>query len=225
MITHIKQNIPDSELENMANIFLFVCKTLIRHTVSFATMLLFFACIVFSMIFNIKLLLGLPVCFVLLYLMAALEETYHILMLVILGKRHTIQNLDVTKLKFGFVEMIGGVSVCYTGMFKKSDLFYISLAGPVMPLFYVCIIFALIFGLKIIFGFQLPFLNVCIGCSAICPLLSFVPVSKNGYLSDGARIFSFLKSGVMKRKEVYQALKYTFRVLLSATFKNRRKDG
>lgn len=51
---------------------------------------------------------------------------------------------------FEFFSFIGGVSVCYNGMFKKSDIFYISLAGPVMPLFYSFLLGLILFIVNLV---------------------------------------------------------------------------
>lgn len=217
MIQHITVEIDKNVLKSVPTLFVFILRNLIKYTTNYGTISLI---VLFELVFFIlcsDMTLFILFLFSAIYILAALEETYHIIMIIFLEKQETITHIDITQVKIGPINFIGGVCVCYNGMFKKSDLFYISLAGPIMPLFYLCILNILFLVINTYSSINiLPALK-SLSCSMCAPLLALLPLKIQNYASDGYRILLFIKTNNLSIKQTIQAITYTIKIMFFYT--------
>lgn len=218
MIQHRKIDFTKRSLQNVFSMFAFILYHIIKKSTNLGT----YVIIIFLEIIHIIIFQTTSFFFILLfcclYLLIALEETYHTTMIIVLNKQEALTHIDITKTQIGFISFIGGISVCYTGTFKKSDIFYISLAGPLMPIFYLFIVGLTSIIINLFLPIRLTLFFKVIICSALAPLSAFIPIRNNNYISDGYRIFSFIKTNNIPIKQIFSAITYTIQNMLCITF-------
>lgn len=219
MVNNIKINCTFSDFQYGIQFFCFIIIQLIKYTIN-----------IWTAIF-VLLLDGL--CFVLfgqhmiiyywmVYVLVALEETYHALMLCVLGKKKTIQYFEITIIEVGNVKILGGASIVYSGMFKKSDLLYISLAGPLMPLLFMIGLNILLIAINLVYSLKLGRYIIGTMILLFIPLISLIPICSKGYESDGYKIKTILQSAkpsLSQMKKIFifvigGALHYSFNKII-----------
>lgn len=222
MIKHFEIQVNKHALKNTLTIFSFVLYNTIKHTINCGFIIVLIMFEISVAIFSHHLMLWVPfICF-LIYFLVAIEETYHILMIISLNKKDTITHIDVTKVKIGFVSFIGGVCVCYQGLFKKSDLFYVSLAGPIMSLIYLFLLLIILIVFQLFVPFDISrFIKVLI-CSSCAPLSALIPIKTKGYISDGYRIATFICMYNISISKLFSAILYTIKNMTYSTFRSNK---
>lgn len=213
MITHQKVDMTNL-CSKKWEIFRFILTHCLNATVNFETICMFLIVCAIGIYFDSNMLN----CFILvclcMYIILAIEETFHIVMLIVLDKKNTIKSLDITSVTLGKIKLFGGVCVRYVGRFSKSEILYISLAGPLMSLLVICLL--LFVGVLFLFIFKLEIENVLL-VLAICtvsPILSLFPIKYGGFESDGFKIRRICKESAISRLKFIEILKYTISVLL-----------
>ena len=223
MIQHLTIELNNRIFKSIFGMFIFILYNIFVNTINCGTILV----IAFLEFLYIQLshtiIFFLPLLIIAVYLLIALEETYHIAMIFYLGKQDSISHIDITKVKIGFISFIGGVCVCYKGMFKKSDIFYISIAGPIMPVFYLIIFELILLIIKMITPIDTTILFRILLYSSIAPLSAFIPISRQNYLSDGYQIILFIRKNKVSSKNVLLAITYTIKNMVHITINSSLK--
>ncbi|MCI9072374.1 MAG: hypothetical protein HFH80_06120 [Lachnospiraceae bacterium] len=217
MIKRKKVEINNDIFCNMHAIISFVLHSIIDNTINLGTLLVVVTLTLIHWVYCHTISLYIPLFFACIYFAAALEESYHIAMIVLLGKQNSISYIEITKIKIGAVTFIGGASVCYKGMFKKSDIFYISLAGPIMPLFYIFVFIILFVLISFFTNINALFIIKILIGAAIAPMCALIPLNTEKYCSDGYKIKTFIKTNKISWKQTISAVTYTIKSMLSAT--------
>lgn len=220
MIQHYQVDMNSLCWNRKWDIFQFVFINIIKNTVNMGTCILFLVCIVFGVYFNCSIVFLLLAVYIGVYILLSIEETCHIIMLIILGKKDTLDCLDVTCIKIGLIKLLGGVCVRYKGKFKKSDLLYISIAGPIIPLLIMVILLIVINITQMLFLINIKVVIEIIEICAFTPILSFVPISFNGFESDGYKIFKICKENKITVLQMMQILNYVIKIILKPAFLN-----
>lgn len=220
MIQHYQIDMNSFCWKQKWDIFQFVFINIIKNTVNGGTCILFFVCMAFGLYFNYNIIFLLLAVYIGVYILLSIEETYHIIMLIILEKKDTLDCLDVTCTRIGLIKLLGGACVRYKGKFKKSDLLYISIAGPIMPLLIMVILLIAINIIQMVFFINMKIIITIIGICTFTPIVSFVPISFNGFESDGYKIFKICKESKITVSQMIQILNYVVRVLLKPAFLN-----
>lgn len=214
MFIHSEIEIRRECLKSKWCVFKFVLHSISKQVFNIETVLFSVLLVAGGFLFHYdKLYLVLPL-FWGVYLLLVLEETFHIWMLVVLEKQDTIKCLQIRGFKIGFLMIIGRLCVRYQGKFTKSELVYVSLAGPLMSLFFSLL---LIFGAGLIYlFFDLNTLNVIfvIGMCSLSPILSLIPINHNGFESDGYKIAKFCANKKVTLVQFMQLLSYTVRSVI-----------
>lgn len=217
MIQHITIEIDKNSLKRSPTLFFFILRNLIKYTINYGTIVLIILLELILGALCSDMVLSISFLFFAIYILIALEETYHVIMIIFLGKQETITHIDITQVKIGPMNFIGGVCVCYNGMFRKSDLFYISLAGPIMPLFYLCILNILFLVINTYSSINILPILKSLTCSMCAPLLALLPLKTQNYASDGYRILHFIKTNNLSIKQTIQAITYTIKIMFFTT--------
>lgn len=217
MIQHLTIKVNIDIFQNIFAIISFILYNILVNTVNLGTIIVIIIFEFFHLLLYHTFTLFIPLLFLTIYIFIASEETYHIAMITFLGKQDSISHIDITKVNLGFFSFIGGVSVCYNGMFKKSDIFYISLAGPVMPLFYSFLLGLILFIVNLVTSIDTILLIKLLFFSSLAPALAFIPLNRQNYLSDGYQIKLFICTNKVPFKKILSAITYTVKSMLFFT--------
>ncbi len=224
MIHHLIIGFNHHTFNNIFDIFIFVLGNIFANTINHGTILTIVFLELFCIQFSYSILLYIPILFIAFYLVIALEETYHIAMIFYLGKQEFISHIDITKVKIGFISFIGGVCVCYKGLFKRSEIFYISIAGPIMPVFYLIILELILLIIEMLTPIDTTILIRILLYSSIAPLSALIPISRRNYLSDGYRILLYIRRNDVSCKNVLLAIKDTIKSMIYFTVCSSLKE-
>lgn len=219
MIIHTKNKLEKENMRNINTIFRFVFQNIICYTTNYLTISFLSILGICGICFKNMLCIAIVIYWIMICFLVSIEETYHIGMLIHLNKKSTIRYLDVTCVKLGHFSLLGGASVCYTGKFSKSDLYYISLAGPVMSLLYLLCILVISVLVDLGLSLKLGVIDKTILLSGIAPIMSFIPINFNNYISDGYRIGNFIKFNKIMPYQIVKTLLYTIKAMIIITNK------
>lgn len=217
MIQHLSIELSPKAYKNFFSMFMFILHSIIVNTINIGTIILMIMWDVIRVEVFHNLNFSSSLFLFVVYILIALEETYHITMIIHLNKQDTITNIDITKVNVCFFSFIGGVCVCYTGMFKKSDVFYISLAGPIMPILYLIFFSIVLFIIHVATAIDMTCILRLLLVSSVAPISAFIPIGRKEYFSDGYQIISFVRKNRVSLKNVICSIKYTIKTMLFMT--------
>lgn len=222
MINKVKVEINDHIFCNIFTIISFVLSSITINTINLGTLMIASIITIIYWLYYHTFSLFIPILFIGIYFVIALEETYHIAMITLLGKQSSISHIEITKIKVGLATFIGGASVCYKGMFKKSDIFYISLAGPIMPLFYIFVFIIFFVLISFFANINILFVLKILVYLTIAPLSAFIPLKTDNYCSDGYQIKTFIQKNKISWKQTISAVLFTIKSMLNTTVTLRK---
>ena len=87
-----------------------------------------------------------------------------------------------------------------------------------MPVFYLSVFGILSMIGNCAFSVNVGIIGKTILFSVIAPLMAFIPLNSNGYVSDGYRILSFITTNHIAPFRVLQGVIYTIKTMLQITF-------
>ncbi|QAA30383.1 hypothetical protein [Clostridium manihotivorum] len=222
MVDSFHVDIPQGKKENFFSLLVYIMlQVFINLIMPIASVIIIILCLNKG-IFKPNMVINIAIFMFLIFMSIVIEETFHASILIIQGRGDQVKSLQFDTVKLKKVRICIGVSVYFNGKFNNNDILYISLAGPIMSLFWgvISIFFTIIFFiafkhtiyirsvLRLIFGFL------------IVPFFSLMPLNKYFITTDGYKVYMLIRKFNISLKNVLKVIHIIYKYSLTFVFRS-----